>query len=115
MTFVLVQTQQTTDNKQQRKEFKNLSWIQIVFISFFVLCSMFYVLRLAQYWSADTHFALAEKFDKSSQADQAFMEYQKAIKLRPEPLYHDSLGVVTATLAVSAFQLKESTLSSIKP
>jgi O-antigen ligase len=112
MSFVLVQKQQTTDKKQQRKEFKSLSWIQIVFISLFVLCSMFYVLRLTQYWYADARFALSEKLSKGGQTNQAFTELQKAVQIRPEPIYRDELGITAAELAVAAFQQKQATLSA---
>ena len=73
----------------------------------------FYLLYLnGRYWYADTRFALGDKLDKGSQTNQAFIEYQKAVKIRPEPIYRDELGVTAASLAASAFQQEQATLSS---
>ena len=101
--------------EQESERVENQSAIhpwQLAIIFLILLSTIYYLLSTIRYWYADTRFALGEKLSKGNQADQAFTDLQKAVKIRPEPIYLDELGITTASLAVSAFQQQESTLSS---
>ena len=111
-SFVLAQEEKKMKEKPYKKESFSLNRIQLVILFFLILTTMFFVLRLGQYWLADTRFALGEKLSKGGQTDQAFTKLQEAIKFRPEPIYRDELGITTASLAVTAFQQEQATLSS---
>ena len=112
ISFNLIQEEHSAKNIVHRKEMLNLTWIQKSFILFSVLCAMYFALRVAQYWYADVRFALGEKLSKGGQTNQAFTELQKAVQIRPEPIYRDELGITAAELAVAAFQQKQATLSA---
>jgi len=112
ISFVLSQEEKKMQEKPYKKESFSLNRIQLAILFFLILATMFFVLRLGQYWLADTRFALGEKLSKGGQTDQAFTKLQEAIKIRPEPTYRDELGITTASLAVAAFQQKQATLSA---
>jgi len=113
MTFILIKEEHGAKGiVHSNEKNQNLIWPQIIAIFFFALCAMYFVLRLAQYWYADTRFALGEKLSEAKQSDQAFVDLQKAAKLRGEPIYHDELGITASELAVAAFQQKQATLSA---
>jgi Flp pilus assembly protein TadD len=85
-------------------------WLALAIIIFSLLTTH---LSLLKYWYADTRFALGEKLNNSGQSTKALAELQKAIKARPfEPIYHDELGMVAASLAVAAFQQNQSTTAA---
>lgn len=105
--------QPTTKDKGENKASTKLDWWQSVLIITFVLGSMFFVLRLAQYWQADRYYSTGEKLSNSGKYDQAFYAVQAAIKSRStEPIYHDQLALVSANLAVIAGKQNNATLSA---
>jgi len=112
VSFVLSQEEKKMPEKPYKKESFSFNQIQLAILFFLILTTMFFVLRLGQYWLADARFALGEKLSKGGQTDQAFMKLQEAIRFRPEPAYRDELGITTASLAVAAFQQEQATLSA---
>ena len=105
---VLTRTEQTTQDKQHREKTSELEWWQYGSIILFVLCSLFFVLRLAQFWYADVLYARGEKSLKSGYQQQAFQELQRAAGFNPnEPVIRSELGYSASLLAQIAHQQKE--------
>lgn len=112
LLFFLFPALSVVSAKTEKKQFSVSSWQRLVMI-FILLFTSYFLFALGRYWYADTRFALGEKLNKSSEANQAFPFLQKAISLRPsEPLYHDELSLVAANLAVSATKQEQATLSA---
>jgi len=99
------------ESKRVEKQFSIHPW-QLAIISLILLSTIYYLLSTIRYWYADVRFALGEKLSKGGQTNQAFTELQKAVQIRPEPIYCDELGITAAELAVAAFQQKQATLSA---
>jgi len=99
------------ESERVEKQFSIRPW-QLAIIFLILLSTIYYLLSTIRYWYADTRFALGEKLSKGGQTDQAPTKLQEAIKIRPEPIYRDELGLTTASLAVAAFQQEQATLSA---
>ncbi len=111
--FVLSQEENNTKGIAHRNEKKSLDWPQKIFTFFFALCAIYFFLRLAQFWYADTLFAKGKKLNEVNQYNQAFGELQAAVQLNfSEPFYHDELAQSAASLAVAAHQQEEASLSA---
>jgi len=96
-----------TSSKQSIKAWQWLTFGGILLMAFYLFISTL------KYWYADSRFALGEKLNKSSETNKAFPFLQKAISLRPsEPIYYDELSLSAASLAVSAAQQQQATLSA---
>ncbi len=105
---VLARTEQIRQDKQHREKTSELEWRQYGSIILFVLCAMFFVLRLAQFWYADVLYARGEKSLKSGYQQQAFQELQRAAGFNPnEPVIRSELGYSASLLAQIANQQKE--------
>ena len=112
LSAVLASPSQGVNSLPPLRQHRNLgiwSWVAIGVILF---CALRFLFCLAQYWSADKLFALSDRLSKSDQKAQAFTQLQRAVQIRPEPLYHDELGITAAELATTAFQQKQATLSA---
>ena len=92
-------------NKSQRLK---LNIWQIVSTSIVWIFTLYAFVFLGRYWYADTRFAQAEKLSKTNLDSSAFIEIQKATRISPnEPVYLDSLSILTANLAVLSSQQEE--------
>lgn len=112
LLFFLFPALSVASAKTEKKQVPASSWQRLVMI-FILLFTFYFLFSIGRYWYADTRFALGEKLNKSSEANQAFPFLQKAISLRPsEPLYHDELSLVATNLAVSAAKQEQATLSA---
>jgi len=108
---VLTRTEQTTEDKQHREKTSELEWWQYGSIILFVLCFLFFVLRLTQFWYADVLYARGSKLLKSGYQQQAFQTLQRASNLNPnEPVLHSEFGYSAALLAQLAQQQEENEL-----
>lgn len=110
--WVLGQPAGKAEKVMAKKAKLSLTWPQQGGLMLCLLLAGFFLWRVGQYWSADRLFALGEKLNKAGESNQAFGHLQKAIALRPEPIYHDELGLVSASLAVIAFNQEQATLSA---
>jgi len=108
---VLTRTEQTTEDKQHREKTSELEWWQYGSIILFVLCFLFFVLRLTQFWYADVLYARGNKELKQGYQQQAFQTLQRASNLNPnEPVIHSEFGYSAALLAQLAQQQEENEL-----
>jgi len=106
------------DNQaKEEKEIKNIKnkgkrlklgiW-QIISTLIVWIFTLYAFVFLGRYWYADTRFAQAEKLSKTGLDSSAFIEIQKAARISPnEPIYLDSLSILTANLAVLSSQQEE--------
>lgn len=71
------------------------------------------LLGLYRFWKADTLYALGNRVSRAGQNAQAQTLDAAAIALNPgEPVYHDDLASVLASLSISAAQDKNATLAA---
>lgn len=79
----------------------------------FVLATLSLLFGLYRFWRADTFYATGNRLGRSGQNPQAQQLDSQAIALNPgEPVYHDDLSSVLASLSLSAAQEKNATLAA---
>jgi len=109
--FMLTQEEQSAKSTVHREKEETLNWPQKISILLFALCAIYLLLRLAQFWYADTLFAKGNRANKMGEYKQSLNFLQKAVDLNPgEPVYRDELGWSAANLAVLASEQKQTQL-----
>jgi len=84
--------------------------IAIIIILIFAISTIIY---LAQFWYADTRFAVAEKLNDTAWYERGYNELQTAISLHPgEPYYRSEMSLALAGLAKLADESDDATLSA---
>jgi tetratricopeptide (TPR) repeat protein len=111
MAMVIANEKRKTQDEKRREKPAKLEWWQYGSIALFVLCSLFFVLRLAQFWYADVLYARGSQELKQGYPQEAFQILQRATSLNPnEPVIHSELGYAAALLAQIAHQQEEDEL-----
>lgn len=80
-------------------------------ICLFVICYL--LIGVGRLWYADALYAKGLKANEAGQADLAFVELQKAVKLRlNEPVFNDELALSAANLSVLGYKQDNATLAA---
>lgn len=105
--FIIVIYQQEIDENET--EIKKQTNIQLIGIFTVSILSIYLVFSLFVYWLADFNYAKGINYSKSEISDyqNAAVFFEKALRLRYEPIYEDKLSTSLSYLAVIAAYQKQ--------
>ncbi len=113
VSFIISSSSNFSLQKSTISEKKSYTLIQkaaLVFVLFYILYSIFYILKL---WYADTVFAAGYRANRSGLLETAYRKLQFATMLNPdEPFYHDELSFAAASLAQALSAENEATIAA---
>jgi tetratricopeptide (TPR) repeat protein len=100
-----------TDEKQESKSWSLTLPSKSIFVVAFASAYLLFV--LVRFWQADAAFAQGYRMVRSGNAGGALPLLVRATAFNTrEPLYHDELGALYATIAASAFESKDATTAA---
>ncbi len=108
--IIIAETRDMQQETWYAKKINLKSSLRTAFIITLLLALLALLVLLARFWQADTDFAYGYRLSRAGQSARAQPPLVRAIEGNPgEPLYHDELGTVYASLTVAAIQGKDAT------
>lgn len=102
-----------TGKKLQKKVFyvSHFQWLGVLFV---VGVSLYFIMNLFRFWSADKAYALGYNLDRVGQYQEAYVKLKDAISQRPgEPVFQDEMSINDGILATALVMQKQASLSAI--
>jgi tetratricopeptide (TPR) repeat protein len=113
--FVLTGMLKAQDKPSSSGYYHITPW-QWTFIALIIVITLYMLIALIRFWSADKAYSLGYNLDRSGQYKEAYPYLQKAVAAREgEPVFKDELAVNNAILAAALMGQEEAKTSTASP